>query len=80
MHTELSKDKLLKRGFCCGLKCKNCPYDPCHIKDNTNVKEHSETYFNPHKGSFSKLKKTSHWDWDFTSIEELLKIISKSKI
>ena len=39
MHTELSKEKLLKRGFCCGLKCKNCPYDPCHIKDNTIIKK-----------------------------------------
>lgn len=80
MHTELSRDKLLKRGFCCGLKCKNCPYVPCHIKDNTNTKAQTEAYFNPHKGSFSKLNKTSHWDWDFMSKEELQKIISKSTI
>ena len=80
MHTELSKEKLLKRGFCCGLKCKNCPYDPCHIKDNTIIKKQANSYYNPHKGSFSKLNKTSHWDWDFLDKKELNKITSKNSI
>lgn len=22
---------LLARGYCCGSKCRNCPYDPKHI-------------------------------------------------
>ncbi len=78
MYTELSREKLLKRGFCCGLKCKNCPYHPCHIKDNRNVKEQSSSFYNPYKGSFSKINKTSHWDWDFIDREDLQKIINKS--
>lgn len=24
----LSRDFLVKRGFCCSAKCTNCPYDP----------------------------------------------------
>ena len=30
---------LKERGYCCGTGCKNCPYIPNHIKDNTNLKE-----------------------------------------
>lgn len=30
---------LLKRGYCCGNNCKNCPYDPVFVKGNKNVKE-----------------------------------------
>ena len=30
---------LLKRGYCCGNKCKNCPYDPIHTKGTTKPKE-----------------------------------------
>lgn len=26
-HEELSREFLLKRGFCCQSGCKNCPYD-----------------------------------------------------
>ena len=78
MYTEISREKLLKRGYCCGLKCKNCPYDPCHIKDNTNVKKETECFQNPYKGVFSKINKTSHWDWDFIDREDLDKIINKS--
>ena len=28
----LSAEFLLKRGFCCGFKCKNCPYHPKYTK------------------------------------------------
>lgn len=28
----LAKDFLLSRGYCCGNKCKNCPYTPKHKK------------------------------------------------
>lgn len=80
MYTELSREKLLKRGFCCGLKCKNCPYDPCHIKDNTNIKKEVAIY-NDHTGSsFSKLNKTSYWDLDFASKQKFCKIIIKNSI
>ena len=34
----LSKKFLIKRGYCCGNKCTNCPYHPPHIKDNKIVK------------------------------------------
>ena len=30
---------LLKRGYCCGNKCKNCPYNPPGIKGNVIPKE-----------------------------------------
>jgi len=28
----------LKRGSCCGSGCRHCPYDPTHIKGNTQVR------------------------------------------
>ena len=33
----LSKEYLLQRGYCCGHGCLMCPYEPKHIKDNTNM-------------------------------------------
>lgn len=27
----------LKRGSCCGNKCRHCPYSPKHLKNNTEV-------------------------------------------
>jgi|TARA_R110000803_G_scaffold199505_1_gene263582 hypothetical protein len=32
-------DYLIKRGFCCGSKCTNCPYHPPYIKNNKIIKE-----------------------------------------
>jgi len=29
----------LKRGYCCGSGCRNCPYIPIHEKFSTQVKE-----------------------------------------
>ena len=29
----------LKRGFCCGNKCRHCPYIPYHRKGNTKTNE-----------------------------------------
>lgn len=26
---------LAEKGYCCSNKCKNCPYEPKHIKGNT---------------------------------------------
>lgn len=31
---------LIKRGYCCGNGCKNCPYDPKAIKGNTQRAEY----------------------------------------
>jgi hypothetical protein len=37
MATPMSAEKLLERGYCCGLKCKNCPYFPRHITGNKTI-------------------------------------------
>ena len=37
MATPMSAEKLLKRGYCCGLKCKNCPYFPRYEKGNKKI-------------------------------------------
>jgi hypothetical protein len=29
----------IKRGSCCGSRCKHCPYEPLYQKANTNLKE-----------------------------------------
>ena len=34
MATPMSAENLLQRGYCCGLKCKNCPYFPRHTTGN----------------------------------------------
>jgi len=33
----LEKEFLVKRGYCCGNGCLNCPYIPKHIKNNKNL-------------------------------------------
>ncbi len=38
----LSREFLIKRGYCCGLGCLMCPYKPKHTEGNTNLM--SETY------------------------------------
>ena len=30
MYTEISRERLLSRGYCCSCGCKNCPYIPRH--------------------------------------------------
>ena len=37
MATPMSAESLLERGYCCGLKCKNCPYFPRHITGNKTI-------------------------------------------
>jgi hypothetical protein len=27
----------MARGYCCGNKCRHCPYEPKHIKDNQQL-------------------------------------------
>lgn len=29
----------MARGYCCGNKCRHCPYEPKHIKENKNIKQ-----------------------------------------
>jgi hypothetical protein len=29
-HNPLPRELLIRRGFCCGMKCQNCPYSPKH--------------------------------------------------
>jgi hypothetical protein len=33
----LSKEFLFLRGFCCGNKCFNCPYEPKHEKHSKSI-------------------------------------------
>jgi len=33
----LSREFLIKRGYCCGLGCLMCPYTPKHTEGNTNL-------------------------------------------
>jgi hypothetical protein len=35
----MSESYHIRRGSCCGNKCKHCPYEPSYQKGNTNVKE-----------------------------------------
>jgi hypothetical protein len=35
----LTKEQLIKRGSCCGLKCTNCPYTIPPTKGNKNLKK-----------------------------------------
>lgn len=28
----------LKRGHCCGSRCRHCPYEPRHVEGNTGVR------------------------------------------
>lgn len=33
-----SREYLIKRGYCCGNHCNNCPYTPKYKKGNRNLK------------------------------------------
>jgi hypothetical protein len=33
----LSKEFLLKKGFCCGKRCVNCPYIPKWLRGSTKT-------------------------------------------
>ncbi len=36
-YKPISAEFLIQRGFCCGNKCKNCPYEPKYQKGNTEL-------------------------------------------
>jgi len=29
----------IKRGYCCGNRCRHCPYEPKYVNGNTNIKK-----------------------------------------
>lgn len=35
--SPLQKKVLMDRGYCCGYKCQNCPYEPKHVKGATKI-------------------------------------------
>ena len=37
--TALPRKELLARGYCCGLKCLNCPYSPPHQEGVKKIKK-----------------------------------------
>lgn len=39
----------LSRGFCCGNKCRHCPYEPKHLKGNTAIDKKNTVYEQPKK-------------------------------
>ena len=34
MKLDIPAQKLIERGYCCGIGCHMCPYDPPHLKKN----------------------------------------------
>ena len=38
-YRVMTKEFLIKRGYCCANGCKHCPYWPKAKKGNTNLKE-----------------------------------------
>lgn len=36
-NTVFTSYYLRKRGKCCGNGCKNCPYNPKHVRGNTDL-------------------------------------------
>ena len=54
----LSKEFLIERGYCCGLGCLMCPYEPKHTKDNTVLAEDICLYSGlPSAKSYKKKRK-----------------------
>ena len=76
MNTTISRDKLLARGYCCGLICQNCPYDPPHQKGNKTVRPMEKRI---RLGPHSKGAKSTHWDLDYMPKEEVEKLFEKSE-
>ena len=76
MNTAMSRDKLLARGYCCGLSCLNCPYDPPHQKGNKTVRPMEKRI---RLGPHSKGAKSTHWDLDYMPKKEVEKLFKKSE-
>jgi hypothetical protein len=39
VNIAMPREKLLERGYCCGLGCQNCPYDPPHTEGVKKIKK-----------------------------------------
>ena len=72
----MSRDKLLAGGYCCGLSCLNCPYDPPHRKGNKTVRPMEKRI---RLGPHSKGAKSTHWDLDYMPKKEVEKLFEKSE-
>jgi hypothetical protein len=35
---------LKKRGYCCGSRCRHCPYNWINVKDNPPLKQEGDTH------------------------------------
>ena len=71
----MSRDELLARRVCCGKGCYNCPYDPPHQKGNKLVRPIEKRV---RMGAHSKGAKSSHWDMDYMTTEEIEKLFLSS--
>ena len=67
--TKMSRDELLARRVCCGKGCYNCPYDPPHQKGNKTVRPMKKRI---RLGAHSKGAKSTHWDLDYMTREEIV--------
>jgi hypothetical protein len=36
-YRVMTKEYLIRRGYCCSNGCRHCPYWPKHVKGNTNL-------------------------------------------
>ena len=75
MKLDIPAQKLIERGYCCGIGCHMCPYDPPHLKKNIRLRDPGKSV---RKGSYSKSSMTSHWDWDYMSSEEIDRLFLQS--
>ena len=74
MKLDIPAQKLIERGYCCGIGCYMCPYDPLHLEKNIRLRDPGKSV---RKGSYSKSSMTSHWDWDYMSSKDIDKLFFK---
>lgn len=69
----------VKRGYCCGNKCRHCPYQPKYLKNNTimdieilkALKEQAE-FLEKNQDNFTMLEKTEKAIELYTQLNQLL--------
>jgi len=70
----LSKEYLLQRGYCCGHGCLMCPYEPKHIKDNTNMSKANTNFDHLVKDEFGD-KEVSGTYYTINKLEERIEAL-----
>tara|TARA_B100001778_G_C18424332_1_gene554747 strand:- start:41 stop:379 length:339 start_codon:yes stop_codon:yes gene_type:complete len=65
----LSKEFLIQRGYCCGHGCLMCPYEPKHIKGNTNMSKANSNFDHLIKDEFGD-KETKGTYYTINKLEE----------